>query len=91
MPRHQPTARFPTTSLHAALVDRLEQEAAEFSGMIDELLAERERIPPDQRTGPAWKAYDERFVELIRWYGDLGRRIQLGSAALRAKAPKRSS
>ena len=52
-------------TLHEALVDRLEQEAAEFSGMIDELLAERESIPPDQRTGPGWKTYDERFVELI--------------------------
>ena len=73
--------------LHNALVDRLEREAAEFNILVSELLEERESIPTDQRTGAAWEAYDERFIELIRICGDLGRRLQLGSAALRAKAP----
>ena len=73
-------------TLHDALIDRLEQEAAEFNRLVSELLEERESIPADQRTGRAWEAYDELFIELVRQYGDLGRRLQLGSAALRAKS-----
>ena len=74
-------------TLHDVLVDRLEQVANEFSTLVAELLAERESIPPDQRTGPVGRAYDERFIELIRQYGDLERRLQLGARDLRAKAP----
>ena len=74
-------------TLHDVLVDRLEQVANEFSTLVAELLAERESIPPGQRAGPVWRAYDERFIELIRQYGDLERRLQLGARDLRAKAP----
>jgi hypothetical protein len=70
-------------TLHDVLVDRLEQVANEFSTLVADLLAERESIPPDQRAG----AYDERFIELIRQYGDLERRLQLGARHLRVKAP----
>jgi hypothetical protein len=69
-------------TLHDVLVDRLEQMANEFSTLVAELLAERESIPPDQRAG----AYDERFIELTRQYGDLERRLQLGARDLHAKA-----
>jgi hypothetical protein len=74
-------------SLHDVLVDRLEQVANEFSTLVADLLAERESVPPDQRAGPVWRAYDERFIQLISQYGDLGRRLQLGARHLRVKAP----
>ena len=46
-------------------------------------------IPSEQRHGPAWEANTKRFLELVERSGDIARKLQLGSDAIKKGATGR--
>jgi hypothetical protein len=60
-----------------------EQESEKMQSLMDELLKSMDTIPSEQRHGPAWEANTNRFLELVERSGDIARKLQLGSDAIK--------
>ena len=67
----------------------LTQAWAQLCADLDELLKSMDTIPSEQRHGPAWEANTNRFLELVERSGDIARKLQLGSDAIKKGATGR--
>src|SRR5271165_4206380 len=72
--------------MQRALLDHLEQESEKIQSLMDELLKSMDTIPSEKRHGPAWEADTNRFLELVERSGDIARKLQLGSDAIKKGA-----
>ena len=75
--------------MQRALLDHLERESEKIQSLMDELLKSMDTIPSEQRHGPAWEANTNRFLELVERSGDIARKLQLGSDAIKKGATGR--
>jgi hypothetical protein len=75
---------------HFALLTELQQESSEVDAAIDELMAEMERVPPEQRKAGEWGpsgAQTKRFLELSERQNEIAAEIKLVTAAIAAAQP----
>jgi len=75
--------------MQRALLAHLEKESEKIQRLMDELLKSMDTIPSEQRHGPAWEANTNRFLELVERSGDIARKLQLGSDAIKKGATGR--
>jgi hypothetical protein len=69
--------------MQRALLDHLEKESEKIQSLMDELLKAMDTIPSEQRHGPDWETNTNRFMELVERSGDIARKFQLGSNAIK--------
>ena len=65
-------------------VDDIERRGDEVQKLIEQLVAEMQAVPPDQRIGDAWGLdgkFRRRFVELQRRQVEIGRQLMLALEA----------
>jgi hypothetical protein len=72
--------------MQRASLNHLEQECEKIQRLMDELLKSMDTIPSEQRHGSAWEANTNRFLELVERSGDIARKLQLGSDAIKKGA-----
>jgi hypothetical protein len=75
---------------HFALLAELERENREVEAAIDGLMADMERVPPEQRAAGEWGssgASTQRFLELSERQNEIAAEIKLVSAAIASATP----
>lgn len=75
---------------HFALLKELEREHEEIETALDGLMAEMERVPPEQRAGGEWGpsgTQTQRFIELSERQNEIAAEIKLVSAAIESARP----
>src|SRR6516164_3325429 len=77
--------------MQSALLDHLEKESEKIQSLMDELLKSMDTIPSEQRHGPAWEANTNRFLKLVERSGDIARKLQLGSDAIKKGAYRKET
>lgn len=68
--------------LALGLLDELAAETDRLDQLMDQMITEMENTPPDKRSGEAWDAFTERFLELQAAQQDIGEKVRLAKAAL---------
>lgn len=62
-----------------ALIDALERKSDELQKLMDDLLAEMEKVPLDER---AKGVFSKRFIELVKKQGALGHQLAIAETTL---------
>jgi hypothetical protein len=75
---------------HFALLKELESEHQEIEAAIERLMADMERVPPEQRSAGEWGpsgTLTKRFIELSERQNEIAAEIKLVSAAIDSAKP----
>jgi hypothetical protein len=75
---------------HFALLQELERENQEVQDAIEGLMADMERLPPEQRPADQWGAsgtLTRRFIELSARQNEIAAEIKLVTAAIASAEP----
>ena len=76
-----------------AMLAQIERESQEVENLLGELIAEMERVPPDQRADSEWGpagTLTTRFLELSRVQNELAEKAKLVSRDIATDAPPTS-
>ncbi len=75
---------------HFALLQELERENQEVQDTIESLMADMERLPPEQRPDDQWGlsgTQTRRFIELSERQNEIAAEIKLVTAAIASAKP----
>ena len=79
---------------HFALLKGLEQENQDLQEQIDQLMADMERVPPEQRSPAEWGpsgTLTQRFIELSERQNEIAAELKLVSLAIEQATPEDAS